>query len=58
MWGGDLGLVRDLPGEADACPEPVQVVRVVGEVELDLRRDVRIGAGLGEQAAARSPRPP
>jgi len=41
---GDLGLVRDLPGEADSCHEPTQVLRVGSEVELDQRRDARVGA--------------
>ena len=28
---GDLGLVRDLPGEADSFDEPAEVIRVRGE---------------------------
>jgi hypothetical protein len=32
---GDLGLVRDLPGQADACREPAQILRLGGEFELD-----------------------
>ena len=42
---GDLGLVRDLPGEADAVHKSPQVLRVVGEVELDQRLGARVGAG-------------
>jgi len=49
---GDLGLVRDLPGETDACHEPAQVLGVGGEVELDQRLDPRVAAGK-LQAAAR-----
>jgi hypothetical protein len=48
---GDLGLVCDLPGEADACQKPAQVLRVGGEVELDPRRDPRVAAGKLEAAA-------
>ena len=50
---GDLWLVRDLPGEADAFHEPAQVLRVGGEVELDQRLDARVGA-RERQAAARA----
>ena len=49
---GDLRLVRDLPGEADALDEPPQILRVGGEVEVDQRLDLRIGARK-LQAAAR-----
>ena len=49
---GDLRLVRDLPGEADAFHEPAQVLRVGGEVELDQRLDARVGA-RERQAASR-----
>ena len=49
---GDLRLVRDLPGEADALDEPAQVLRVGGEVELDPRLDPRVGARKLQAAAA------
>src|SRR3954454_11288118 len=48
---GDLRLVRDLPGEAHALDQPAQILRVGGEVELDPRRDPRVGARQFEAAA-------
>ena len=48
---GDLGLVRDVPGEADALDEAAQVLRVGGEVESDPRLDPRVGADQVETTA-------
>ena len=49
---GDFRLMRDLPGEAYACDQPAEVLRVGGEVELDYRLDVRVRAHERQPAAA------
>ena len=51
----DFWLMRDLPGEAYACDEPAQVLRVGGEVELDQRLDAGIGADELQAAAGARP---